>query len=98
MRELHLHTKTNRLYINDYNLDSNNAKTQGMINLIKRINTSSKLIDGVGTQMHLSVSIIGLHIISLTCILNNNNTSRPEVLEVCLLLLLLWRRLASRSP
>jgi endo-1,4-beta-xylanase len=42
-----------KLYINDYNLDSNNAKTQGMVALIKRINANGKLIDGVGTQMHL---------------------------------------------
>jgi endo-1,4-beta-xylanase len=42
-----------KLYINDYNLDSNNAKTQGMVALIRRINANGKLIDGVGTQMHL---------------------------------------------
>lgn len=43
-----------KLYINDYNLDSNNAKVQGMVGLIGRVNSGSKLIDGVGTQMHLS--------------------------------------------
>jgi endo-1,4-beta-xylanase len=42
-----------KLYINDYNLDSNNVKTQAMVALIKRINANGKLIDGVGTQMHL---------------------------------------------
>lgn len=46
-----------RLYINDYNLDYNNAKTQGMVKLIGRINSNgNKYIDGVGTQMHLNVS------------------------------------------
>ncbi|KAF4615367.1 hypothetical protein D9613_003266 [Agrocybe pediades] len=43
-----------KLYINDYNLDSNNAKVQGMVALIRRVNSGGKLIDGVGTQAHLS--------------------------------------------
>ncbi len=47
-----------RLYINDYNLDSNNAKVQGMVALVKRTNNGTTLIDGIGTQMHLSVSRI----------------------------------------
>lgn len=46
-----------RLYINDYNMDSNNAKVQGMIALVKRINSAETVIDAIGTQMHLNVSL-----------------------------------------
>jgi len=48
-----------RRYINDYNLDSNNAKTQGMVTLVKKINAANPgLIQGCGTQGHLSVIIL----------------------------------------
>ncbi|KAF5330399.1 hypothetical protein D9619_005601 [Psilocybe cf. subviscida] len=48
-----------RLYINDYNLDSNNAKTQGMVALVKRVNANGKLIEAIGTQMHLGAGGAG---------------------------------------
>lgn len=42
------------LYINDYNLDSVNAKVNGMISLVNRVNAATpNTIDGIGTQMHL---------------------------------------------
>lgn len=48
------------MYINDYNLDSNNAKVQGLVALIKRVNSATgNLIEGIGTQMHLNASDTG---------------------------------------
>ena len=45
------------MFINDYNLDSNNRKVQGIVALVKRVNLATgNLIDGIGTQMHLNVS------------------------------------------
>ncbi|KAJ7164441.1 glycoside hydrolase superfamily [Mycena filopes] len=48
-----------KLYINDYNLDSNNAKVQGIVNLVKSINANGKLVDGIGTQAHLNAGGAG---------------------------------------
>lgn len=42
------------LYINDYNLDSVNAKLNGLIALVNRVNQATPgTIDGIGTQGHL---------------------------------------------
>ena len=45
------------LYINDYNLDSVNSKATGLVNLVNSMNNGGQLIDAIGTQMHLSVSV-----------------------------------------
>ncbi|KAJ7062684.1 glycoside hydrolase superfamily [Mycena amicta] len=43
-----------KLYINDFNLDSNNAKVAGIVRLVQQLNSGGqKLVDGIGTQMHL---------------------------------------------
>ncbi|EJD54330.1 hypothetical protein AURDEDRAFT_132860 [Auricularia subglabra TFB-10046 SS5] len=43
-----------KLYINDYNLDSNNAKVQGIVRLVNQINNGTRLIDGIGSQAHIT--------------------------------------------
>ena len=45
------------LYINDYNLDSVNSKATGLVNLVNSMNSAGQVIDAIGTQMHLSVSV-----------------------------------------
>lgn len=43
-----------------YSLDSANAKLTAVVNLVKKINGGgTKLIDGIGTQMHLSAGGAG---------------------------------------
>ncbi|PFH52464.1 glycoside hydrolase family 10 protein [Amanita thiersii Skay4041] len=48
-----------KLYINDYNLDSNNSKVRGIVSLVQRVNSGGRLIDEIGTQMHLEAGGVG---------------------------------------
>jgi endo-1,4-beta-xylanase len=44
-----------KLYINDYNIEAQNAKSNGLYNLVKTLKSEGVPIHGVGFQTHLSV-------------------------------------------
>jgi endo-1,4-beta-xylanase len=44
------------LYINDYGLETNTAKLDALINLVNEIKGKGAKVDGIGTQMHISIS------------------------------------------
>ena len=45
---------TDILFINDYNLESNMAKLEGLISYVQYIEANGATVDGIGTQMHIS--------------------------------------------
>jgi endo-1,4-beta-xylanase len=47
---------TDILFINDYNLESNLTKCQGLIDYVQYIEGKGAVVDGIGTQMHISIS------------------------------------------
>lgn len=47
---------SDKLFINDYNLESNLAKCDGLIEYVKYIESKGATVDGIGTQMHISIS------------------------------------------
>ncbi|KAG8925538.1 hypothetical protein FRC03_010279 [Tulasnella sp. 419] len=67
---------TAKLYINDYNLDSNNAKTQAVVSLVNRLRSAGVPIDGIGTQVHLGAGGAGGVQAALTLMASG---SQPEV-------------------
>ncbi|KAG8957310.1 hypothetical protein FRC03_010278 [Tulasnella sp. 419] len=67
---------TAKLYINDYNLDSNNAKTQAVVSLVNRLRSAGVPIDGIGTQVHLGAGQAGGVQAALTLMASG---SQPEV-------------------
>lgn len=44
-----------KLYINDYNIESNNGKSNDVYNLVKKLRAQGVPIDGVGFQSHFNV-------------------------------------------
>ena len=47
---------TDKLFINDYNLEYSIAKCQGLIDYVKYIESKGAVVDGIGTQMHISIT------------------------------------------
>jgi len=48
-----------KLYVNDYNLETSPAKLAALVNFVKQIDADngSAIVDGIGTQMHISLSV-----------------------------------------
>lgn len=44
------------LFINDYNLEFNSAKLDSLINFVSELKGKGAQIDGIGTQMHISIN------------------------------------------
>lgn len=47
---------TDKLFINDFNLESRLDKCDGLINYVKYIESQGATVDGIGTQMHISLT------------------------------------------
>ncbi len=47
---------TDKLFINDYGLENSLAKCDGLIDYVSYIESKGAQVDGIGTQMHLSLS------------------------------------------
>lgn len=44
------------LFVNEYNLESNNSKLDSLLAYVKELQTKGAHIDGIGTQMHISIN------------------------------------------
>ncbi|MDQ1771064.1 glycosyl hydrolase family 10 [Labilibaculum sp. A4] len=47
---------TDKLFINDYNLESSISKCEGLIEYVEYIESQGATVDGIGTQMHISIN------------------------------------------
>ena len=45
-----------KLYVNDYNLESNASKLDALIEFVNYIESNGQTVDGIGTQMHVSAN------------------------------------------
>lgn len=53
------------LFVNDYNLESNSAKLDSTIGLVKELLSQNVPVTGIGTQMHMSISTPQAGIVSM---------------------------------
>ncbi|KAG9119880.1 hypothetical protein FRC07_004881 [Ceratobasidium sp. 392] len=61
-----------KLYINEYNVNAVNAKLNALVTLVNRLKAAGTSINGIGTKIHLSVSIIIMNPPMTSC----NNITR----------------------
>ena len=47
-----------KLYVNDYNLETNPSKLAALIDFVNYIEDNGQTVDGIGTQMHVTASSI----------------------------------------
>lgn len=47
---------TDKLFINDYNLEYSIDKCKGLIQYVNYIESKGQIVDGIGTQMHISIN------------------------------------------
>ncbi|RKR09017.1 carbohydrate binding protein [Flavobacterium sp. 90] len=47
---------TDKLFINDYNLEYSTDKCKGLIQYVNYIESKGQKVDGIGTQMHISIN------------------------------------------
>lgn len=47
---------TDKLFVNDYNLEYNLDKCKGIIEYVKYIESKGQKVDGIGTQMHITIN------------------------------------------
>ncbi|KDQ10110.1 glycoside hydrolase family 10 protein [Botryobasidium botryosum FD-172 SS1] len=57
-----------KLYINEYNIDANNAKTRAIVLYVSKWKAAGVPIDGIGTQMHISAGGAGSVSAALTAL------------------------------
>ncbi|KAH9936779.1 endo-1,4-beta-xylanase [Epithele typhae] len=70
------------LYINDFNLDSANAKAKGLVNLVNTVNANGVVIDGIGTQTHLGAGGAGGVAAAIKLLASAKNVKEVAITEL----------------
>lgn len=79
-----------KLYVNDYNLETNPTKLNSLIEFVKYIDenneTGAPIVDGIGTQMHLNIESISREQIDemFITMANTGKLVRVTELDVCM--------------